>query len=265
LIIPTNAILTDKILKRSREILDIMGDSTVIINLSLDGIGKRHDEIRGVPGNFDKLIKTYKGLTDLKGEFPNLEVGIHSVVSRFNVQDIPELYLWVKENLAPDSYICEIAENRQELFNIEDQITPDVKDYGQVIYELRKDLIEEFNKLSGVPRLIQAFRIEYYDLVVRQLKEKKEILPCYAGIASGHISPYGEIWPCCIQAYNWSFGNLRDNDYDFRRVWYSARAKDIRKNIKKSRCYCPMANVHYTNIMCSPTKMTRILLGRGLK
>jgi MoaA/NifB/PqqE/SkfB family radical SAM enzyme len=120
LIIPTNAIQTDKILTRLKEILKIMGDSSVIINLSLDGIGKRHDEIRGVSGNFDKLMKTYKGLTDLKGNFPNLEVGIHSVVSRFNVHDIPELYLWVKENLAPDSYICEIAENRQELFNVED-------------------------------------------------------------------------------------------------------------------------------------------------
>jgi MoaA/NifB/PqqE/SkfB family radical SAM enzyme len=264
LIIPTNGIASRSILKRSERILEIMKDSSVIINLSLDGVDNRHDEIRGVKGNFERTMETYNGLRQLKGQHEGLEVGIHSVVSRFNVHEIKELYAWVKENLNPDSYICEIAENREELFNKEDRISPEVEDYADVIYTIREDLMKEIKNLRGVPRMIQAFRIEYYDMVVRQLREKQEILPCYAGIASGQISPYGDVWPCCIKAYAWSMGNLRDFDYDFKRIWHSKDAARIRKMIKREGCFCPMANVHYTNIICSPTKLSRIILGRVL-
>ena len=261
LIIPTNGILTDRILKRSEKILDIMNDTTVIVNLSLDGLKERHDEIRGVAGNFDKAMETYEGLKGMKERHPNLELGVHSVISRFNVNEIPKLYPWIKENLAPDSYISEIAENREELFNVEDDIAPGVEEYSKVINGLREEQIKEFKKLRGVPKIIQAFRIEYYDLVVRQLREKREILPCYAGVASGQISAYGDVWPCCIHGYKYSMGNLRENDYNLKRIWYSEKAKDIRRMIRNSHCYCPMANVHYTNTICSPRTLFRILLG----
>ncbi|MDI6905797.1 MAG: radical SAM protein, partial [Candidatus Bathyarchaeia archaeon] len=85
LIIPTNCLLPSEIKYKTRKILEIYRNSAVIVNLSLDGIGKKHDVIRGVPGNFEKVISTYNELRELKKELPNLTLGVHSVASRFNI------------------------------------------------------------------------------------------------------------------------------------------------------------------------------------
>ena len=95
---------------------------------------------------------------------------------------------------------------------------------------------------------MQAFRDRYYDIVKRTLVEKRQIIPCLAGIASAQIAPNGDVWTCCIRAE--SVGNLREHNYDFRATWTTAKAHELRKSIKAGECYCPLANASYTNMLC---------------
>ena len=85
------------------------------------------------------------------------------------------------------------------------------------------------------------------------------MMPCYAGISNIHIDPYGNVWPCCILAYTKSFGNLRDIDYNFEKLWNSKIAKDVRKFIKNKNCYCPMANQAYSNMLINFRTMLKVL------
>jgi MoaA/NifB/PqqE/SkfB family radical SAM enzyme len=257
--IPTNGLLPDLIVNKAKEILDVFQETSVIVNVSLDGIGNFHDEIRGVPKNFENAIIAYRQLTDLRNEFDNLEVGVHSVVSKFNVDRLLDLYNYVKAELDPDSYICEIAERRSELFNLKEDITPDISLYENAIKKLREELKKDFLNKRGVPRLIQASRLEYYNLVVEELRQRRQVIPCYAGFASCQISSYGDVWPCCIRAYDASMGNLRDVEYDFKKIWRSDRANEVRKEIKAGLCYCPMANVHYMNMLLHIPTMLRVV------
>src|SRR3989344_1139587 len=55
LAIPTNAIRSEHIYKSVNAILRVHDKSFVVL-LSLDGVGEDHDKIRGVKGNFDKLM-----------------------------------------------------------------------------------------------------------------------------------------------------------------------------------------------------------------
>ncbi|HVO85480.1 MAG TPA: radical SAM protein, partial [Syntrophobacteria bacterium] len=64
--IPTNGILCDKIASTVRTISTSCPGAKIIVNLSLDAIGDMHDEIRGVRGNFDKALKTYRSLKGLQ-------------------------------------------------------------------------------------------------------------------------------------------------------------------------------------------------------
>jgi len=258
LIIPTNGLLVHFVKSKTSRILNLCKKTSVIVNLSLDGVGSVHDEIRGVPKNFEKAMDTYRHLLMLKEEYDNLEIGVHSVVSKFNIDRLLDVYDYVKGKLDPDSYICEIAENRSELFNVKDDIAPDVSSYESTIKKLRQKIKKDYLKKSGFPRLIQAFRLEYYNLAIEELKQKKQVIPCYAGFASCQISAYGDLWPCCILAYDASFGNLREVDYNFKGVWLSERAERFRKMIKTGHCYCPMANVHYTNMLCNMKTMLKI-------
>lgn len=259
--IPTNAILGNRIIDATEQILKILSPgATLIVNLSLDGIGEDHNIIRGIPNNFEIFLKTYSALKELKNKFPDsFELGVHSVVSLFNVESLLELYDYVKQNLKPDSYICEIAENREELLNTEDNITPPVDIYEKTIRPLQQEIRESLLRNKGITGIIQAFRLKYYDYVISEMRENRRIIPCYAGQVSAQISPWGDVWPCCILAYKADMGNLRDYGLDFDKLWYSPKAIKVRKQVFKGNCYCPMANVHYTNMALTPSSVMGVM------
>jgi MoaA/NifB/PqqE/SkfB family radical SAM enzyme len=249
--IPTNGLLCDVIPGKVEEILEVCPRSQIVVNVSMDGVGKQHDEIRGVRGNFERAIKTYEALRSLNRD--NFELGIHSVISVFNVHEIPSIHGKLRE-LNPDSYITEIAEERVELDTVDADITPCLEDYVKAV-----DYLSEYiknNKWFGISKLTQSFRIEYYNLVKNALREKRQVIPCYAGFASAQIAPDGDVWTCCIRAE--SLGNLRDMDYDFRKVWFSEKANKFRASIKAEECYCPLANASYTNMLCNFRTLAKV-------
>jgi MoaA/NifB/PqqE/SkfB family radical SAM enzyme len=249
--IPTNGLLHKRIPDRVAEIARVCPDSQLIVNLSLDGVGERHDQIRNVPGNFERLIETYRGLKAL--DAPNLTVGLHTVISILNLDEFEQVYAFAHE-LGPDSYVTEIAEERVELGTVDSGITPSADDYARVIDFLRARLREQ--RFGGISRVTQALRLVYYDLVKRIMREKRQVIPCYAGWLSAHILPDGEVWGCSVMGS--SLGNVRDVGYDFRKLWFSERANEVRRAVKTRGCYCPVANIAYTNMMCDPASVVKV-------
>jgi len=256
--IPTNSLLHKRIPEQVERIARYCRDSQLIVNLSLDSVGEKHDRIRGVPGNFEKFEATYHALREL--DLPNLNIGVHSVISNFNVGDVRELFDYAF-GLKPDSYITEIAEERVELDTIGLGITPSADRYATAINQLIARV--EGHEFHGLARIAEAFRVEYYHLVKRILVEKTQVIGCYAGWASAQIYADGTVWPCCVRADN--MGRLRDYDYDFRAVWFSPEAARIRQSIYNKECYCPLANASYTNMLHHlPTVLkvgTRVMMG----
>jgi MoaA/NifB/PqqE/SkfB family radical SAM enzyme len=243
--IPTNGIQHKVIPGRIEQVLQAAPKSEVIINLSLDGLGLKHDEVRGVRGNWAHAMSTYGALKELKKHHKNLTLGVHTVISNFSIDSFPELCEFVSRELKPDSFITEIAEERIELDTVGLGITPPVEKYAVAIDTLLASLREQ--RLIGVSRITQAFRKQYYELVKRTLREQRQVIPCMAGVASGQIAPNGDVWTCCIRAE--SMGNLRDHDYDFGTVWRGTRGDELRRSIKAGECYCPLANAAYTNML----------------
>lgn len=250
--IPSNGLLTKKIISDIKKITEICKRSKIVVNLSIDGIGEEHDQIRQVPGNYAKVIATYKQLKSLK--IRNLTVGIHTVISRYNVHNFRSIANSLIA-LKPDSYITEIAENREELNTCDLNITPDIISYRSAIDFLIHRL--KNNQYSGLSKITQSFRIEYYKMVKKILRDKTQIIPCYAGILSAQIAPDGEVWSCCIKAR--SLGNLRDHNYNFRRIWFSNKANIERRSIKNKECYCPLANAAYTNMLMHIPTLMRVI------
>lgn len=250
--IPTNAILKSGP-ERVREILKTCTDSQLIINLSLDGVGEKHDFIRGVPGNFEKFEERLQQYLALREEFPNLAVGIHSVVSVFSVGHLDELIAYADQSGA-DQFITEIAEPRVELDTVGLPITPDKESYRAAIDQLIAYVNSK--QYKGVSRITEAFRLEYYDLVKRILEEQDQVIGCYAGWASAQIYADGTVWPCCVRADD--LGNLRDHNYDFKEIWFGEKIKDVRRSIAARECHCPLANASYTNMLHDIPTVARV-------
>jgi MoaA/NifB/PqqE/SkfB family radical SAM enzyme len=261
--IPTNGMLWPNIIKKAPEIAKNCPKAEVVINLSLDQWGERHEQIRGVPRNWEFSMKAWKGLKKAKGQrvrgkeiLKNLTLGIHTVISNFNVKEFPEFHKKLL-TLKPDSYITEIAEERVELDTKGTGITPDYDDYSRAIDSLIEDMQKMFKerKYKGVARVAAAFRLQYYQNVKKWLLEKRQVIPCFAGWASAQISPDGDVWECCIEATE--LGNLRKNDYNFKKIWFGEKAKQVRKRIKNKGCSCPLANASYTNMLHHVPTMIR--------
>jgi MoaA/NifB/PqqE/SkfB family radical SAM enzyme len=256
--IPHNSLIAD-VEDKVEQIAAIFPDASLIINLSLDGLGVNHDQIRGIRGNFARFERTLSRLLALRQRAPNLSVGIHSVVSTFNIDQIEALADYAAGSGA-DHYITEMAEQRVELGTMGLPISPDPHAYQEILDMLSAHL--ESASARRVSRLTRAFRLEYYQLVKRILNEKTQVIPCYAGWASAHIYADGNVWGCCIRAE--TMGNLRDVDYDFRRVWTSQAAHELRRSISAHECHCPLANASYTNLLLDPASLARVS-GRVIK
>jgi len=233
--IATNGILTEKIVSDVNKIITFY-KGKLIINISIDGLKEKHNFIRGNKC-FDKVIETYNRLKKIK----KITVGIHTVISKYNVKDIPKIYDYINK-LNPDSHIFEIAEKRKELQNLDLDFIPLSKDYFKTIDFLMKNK----KKFKGISKLTYILRKKYYLLSKKALLTKKEIVPCYAGVASAHINHNGDLWACCIKCD--VLGNLRENN--FKDIWKSSKARKVREKIKNEKCYCTLANTNYSNMIC---------------
>lgn len=253
--IPTNGLMPERVVESVGAILDGVIDTQVIVNLSLDGLGEEHDGIRGVPGNWERAMRTLEGLRALKRQ-PNLVLGIHTVVSRFNVGRIREIAGGLMA-LQPDSYITEVAEERVELGTMGAEITPPAEEYA----EAARWLIAETaaRQVRGFASITQGFRVRYYALAARILAERRQVIPCYAGWASAHIAPTGDVWTCCTRAE--PIGNLRDAAFNFGSIWRGKRARQLRAAIARGECACPMANASYTNMLLHVPTLARVTAG----
>ncbi len=261
--IPTNAISPRLTVKRVGRILNFLKSSAPHVHLtikpSLDHIGNKHDDIRGVKGNFEKVMWLFNRLKVLQADYPHLHVELGTVISRWNVNDIEEISKFVK-TLGSDSYRNEIAEQRSEMFNMDDPITPNPEEYQKAIDFFVAQIKSDMKKRELFQRITNAFRLVYYRLAIRIMGQNRQVIPCYAGISNAHMTPYGDIWACCTLGYDKSMGDLRDYGYDFKKLWASDQAKKIRRYINKGNCACPLANQAYSNILMHPPSLARVLL-----
>jgi MoaA/NifB/PqqE/SkfB family radical SAM enzyme len=253
--IPMNGIITERIHTLLPQIAERSRGSSLVLNLSVDEIGTEHDRLRGAPGNWDKLLGVAELIRDLKKVYDHVVLGVHTVISVHNVDRIPDIEREARRIFRPDSYITEVAENRVELKTMEKSITPDPADYKRAVEHL-KNTIKANRSTHPVARLVESLRLEYYDLATQILEEKRQVIDCYAGWASAHLAPDGNLWGCCVRAE--SLGNLRDYDYDFRTVWRGPAADAFRQSVRAKECACPLANASYTNLLLAVPSLAKV-------
>lgn len=254
--IPTNGTYPDRVVAGVERLTALFGKKTsLVINVSLDAVGERNDVLRGLPGDFELAKETFSRLKALRRD--NLTVGIHTVISRHNVESFPSIADALIA-LGPDQYIAEPAEERRELQTMGTGITPKPPDFDRAIGHLEGRLRRRED--AGLPALTRAIRLVYYRLARETIRRGEQVVPCYAGIASVHLAANGDVWACCTRAR--SLGNLRENRYDFRAIWNGEEARRERRSIKARECACPLANAAYTSILVDPGSL--LAVGRHL-
>ncbi len=256
--IPTNGGLTKRVVETVTDILDTCPGLDLMVDVSVDGIGKDHDEIRRVPGLFEKAMTTFRELKKIEAKYPRFTAAIETTVSSYNDSKLREMYEYFTENTEADTIFTLLCRGKPlepaaKFFNIDN--------YEKYARAMEKGIKERM--LAGYRRfpfsdVINAKRIIRHQVIARVIRENRMILPCLGGSLGGAIFADGEVLPCELHG-DLKLGNLRDHDYDFKKIWFSEKADRARDVIRDTKCFCTYECFLTLNILFNPRVYPRIL------
>ena len=224
--IPTNGFLTERIVELTEKILKVSnakGKTKIIVKVSFDGINQQHDKIRGVKGSFENAVKTFLHLKELKHRYTNLRLGVLLTLSRLNEYSLWDTYKWIKENLCPDVVGLNFVRG-----NIQDETIKEV-DLDNYL-RLYSHILQDYNGFYSV------YKSKVSEFIAEIVRTKKYPLKCYAGSISVVIDSLLNVFPC--ENLGQKIGNLRDYEYNFKKLWFSENALRIREYLENSGCCC---------------------------
>jgi len=267
--IPTNGSLVSRVVDGTREMLDACPDLDLHIDISIDGVGEDHDRFRGFKGLFDRAIRTYRELRVLEKHYKNFSACIQIAVSAYNHEKLNELYDYLKTYVGVNTVFTLLLRGgpKDPAAKYTPPIDPEanqfnIDNYLDFHYRLERD--NKARELSGYYKLpfgdfINAKRIIRPKLITQMVKERRFVIPCYAGTLGGNMFSNGDVLACELMGQGQILGNVRDCNYDFKKIWHSQKANEVRAWISKTKCYCTYECFMTVNILFNPLMYPVIL------
>lgn len=221
--LPTNGLLPDKARQVIPTIAKKCPNAELYILLTLQGLEKTHDEITGVKGAFQSVLETARKLGEIKNR--NFFIYMNTVVSNKNYQEVEKVRDFIKENLVIDKHSFCIMRG-----------APKDKNFSP-------PTAEQWLKLTKDTTGWESYKNHIFAEI---LGKKKLPFSCQAGKEIGVIEPDLDVRLCELMPV---VGNLRDVNYDFKKVWSSDKAKQQRKT---RNCFCTHECFIVPSIIYSP-------------
>ncbi len=220
----TNGFLTERIVSYSLEMKRFV--KRYIITVSIDGPEKLHNYLRGIDV-WQKAVNTFKLLRE-----NGVESYIGYTITPFNVGMLKETYKSLKRIIPWLKY-----QDFHLNFYHESEVYYDNKGSLNINEDFYKLLIRDIkfikSKKIGITPVMFLEHI-YLSLVRKYLKTRKSPLPCKSLSSSCFIDSYGNVYPCTI--FGIKIGNLRESDFNLRKIFSSSKARVIRQMIKSNKC-----------------------------
>jgi MoaA/NifB/PqqE/SkfB family radical SAM enzyme len=255
LYVTTNGQIQKRMFPDVIKILQECPQLIVTMALGIDGPKEQHDKIRQQPGSWDIVIDTARQLQAMKKEFPRLDVQTCTCFMNSNQAVMLEWYEYLKHELKPDkvnfNYIRPLAPDPREL-------EIDRAGYARLARMIEEDsrhgaIKNHYAGDSGFFRA--AIDVYMHGLIAKTEETKKAQLRCYAGTAGGVIYDEGTVSSCEILE---PVGNLRDYDWNFRKLWFSSAMQARREKVADG-CFCTHeSNCYYPSLPFNPKHLIQI-------
>ena len=227
--VTTNGFLTDRIVEFCEQ-----RDASVplLMMISIDGVGEKHNEIRGHSKAYDFAIRTIEELAPRRAEL-GLSLSVNqTIVDAEGAAQYPQL----RDILAKHSVHNQIvmAYDTSATYNLERDLNVAPEEIGQFSTfgtftdnDLRTLLDTVENDLTNLPMADRMAKRYYIDGIRKRLLGDKQTAitpPCVAVHQHLRLFPNGDV-PTC-QFNTEVIGNLRD--LSFAELWKSERADEQR-------------------------------------
>jgi MoaA/NifB/PqqE/SkfB family radical SAM enzyme len=213
IIINTNGYLTGRIVAAFRQFGKLRPE--VGIGVSVDGIGRAHDEVRGTRGAFDKVMKT---LMALKAENVR-NVRLSFTITNDNVSQLPAVYDLARRLRV--QFASTLAHNSDHYFH-----TNANRSIDQGLLRQAYGIV---NRRELSSRSLKSWGRAYYNAGVMLHNEfGTRPLPCAAARDFFFLSPRGDVYPCIIVPK--VLGNIMEAP--FEHIWTRKMAESARADIE---------------------------------
>lgn len=245
IILPTNALIKSRVFDVVEHILENENLNELYLNIALDGYGKTHNKIRGVPGNWEKTLDCIEHLYPLKEKYKDrFRLNVNTVVCADNYSEIEKLSEFLWENFKLDGQYFNIIRGETKVGDSIKQIPLEVlpgiykhaadltKRYGERMFAA-DDAAKKFIKnVAYVGTIMTHYRHQHANFAQPTAWK----FPCTAGETTAVIDYNGDVRACELLD---KFSSLRDFDFDFSALWDAeSRQKELKKIDGGKACWC---------------------------
>lgn len=213
--ISTNGYFTDRLVSIAREFPDIT------IRVSVEGLPRRNDELRGIKNGFDHALRSVLRLKNLGIR----DIGFAMVISDQNASELSDLYLLAcgldvefSTSTLHNSFYFHKDDNA--ITNLELAVTETQRYIDALLSSRRRNL-----RL----RVKDWFRA-YINLgLIKHMEGRTPPLPCGAGTDSFFVDPFGRVLACNGSVEPCVMGDLKTQS--FEGIWHSTQAEEARRQV----------------------------------
>jgi len=221
---------------------DIVSAGLDELNLSLDGGSALHDEIRGMPGLFSRIMAGVDKINYFKATIKSKRplINLQCTITRYNYLCLEQL-LDVAAALKADSltfhnliFLNKAILQKQAI--IDASLDSSSKDWEGFIFDPCIDPVALYEKIRQIKNSSYPFSVDFYPNFTKGELEHyyldTEFQPkcrCQSPWVTAYVFPDGEVRPCLNFTY--SFGNVKSEP--FGRIWNSPKALQFRRRLKR--------------------------------
>ena len=254
--VPTNGQHTERTVEILEKVLTGAPGLLFHLNLSVDHTDPAaYDRIRGREGAWRRMLRTSEAVRPLRKSFPNLIVHTLTTVMRDNQAEILEIHEELLRVFEPDGASYNYCRGNP----LEPgQTEVDPARYRALAERVRRDHAEGKLKAKGPSAYGAANHLldqRVRETVERTVVEQRAQFSCVSGRLACVIYATGEVTEC--ETKNTPLGNLREANYDFRKIWWSEQALTAAREAAQG-CFCTHECGHYASTIYSLKENARI-------
>lgn len=218
IVISTNGFFTDRIIDLCREFPEIG------IRISIEGLEKTNNDIRGLEDGFNRGYSTLKKLREMGMR----DVGFGMTVQDKNSADLVPLYK-LSDELNMEFATASLHNSFYFVEN--NNIISDREMVASHFEMLVNELL-----MSNSPK--KWFRAYFNHGLINYIYSQKRLLPCDMSFDTFFIDPFGDVMPCNGTREKEVMGNLNLQTWD--EIWNSEVAENVRRKVRACDRNCWM-------------------------
>lgn len=229
--IATNGLDTDRTVETIKDIERRFGPEHLSISLSLDGLARKHDELRRIEGAYESVSTTINRLQSETAA----NIGISFTITPWNYDELLKVYRYAEQrNIA---FLACFAQNSDAYYgNAQQAFEWDAAAIGKIDADIKRLVRERVQNESLWEKITDPY--DYFlSQSVERVKNQTRHDRCYSGTHSLFLDPYGNVYPCIM--LDRSLGSVKSGGFDA--AWASADANRIREDIRAGQCSCWVA------------------------